>query len=164
MMLPQRVTASQAGHVDDHDEIHQLLADRPGLPGTTVELSSYRALPPSSCGRRPDHIQKHEQRGVGGNAAIQSHGDSSAGRVQEQFIIANRTRTLRPLASCYRDSEGRQRRQRDLPTTPARTRPTRGSRWCGGKRHSHLKSEHAPQSLLRRRGQVPASEGAILCP
>lgn len=112
MMLPQRVTASQDGHVDDHDEIHQLLADRPDLPGTTVELSSYRALPPSSCGRRPDHIQKHEQRGVGGNAAIQSHGDSSAGRVQEQFIIANRTRTLRPLASCY----SRQRRAATLTT------------------------------------------------
>ena len=34
-----------------------------------------------------NHIQKHQQKGVGGNAAIQSHGDSSAGRVQEQFFI-----------------------------------------------------------------------------
>lgn len=34
-----------------------------------------------------NHIEKHQQRGVGGNAAIQSHGDSSAGRVQEQFVI-----------------------------------------------------------------------------
>jgi Right handed beta helix region len=34
-----------------------------------------------------NHIQKHQQKGAGGQAGIQSHGDSSAGRVQEHFFI-----------------------------------------------------------------------------
>jgi hypothetical protein len=34
-----------------------------------------------------NHIQKHQQKGAGGQAGIQSHGDSSTGRVQEQFFV-----------------------------------------------------------------------------
>jgi hypothetical protein len=117
---------------------------------SSCRTGSCAKLPAESGWTNDSLIEGNMVTGAATNAAARGSRSPARGTVSSPTGLEHDGR----WHPAIRDSEGRQRRQRDLPTTSARTRPTRGSRWCGGKRHSHLESERAPQSLLRPLGSL----------